>query len=415
MKRLRCTKLWLLLALGLLAGNALAAAPKARPLREVVYERLNQAQEATEAENWVKAFEQLGRVERMKDLASHEKAQLYTSYGYTYFSQEKYAESASSYEQVLAQEELSDALRTSTLYTLGQLHFHLENFDTAVGFLNQWLEVANNPGPEPFILKGQALYQMGRLEEAAEPVRRAIAVAESRDKKVRENWYALLRVIYFETKDYDKLLDVLAILVAEYPAKEYWMHLAAAFGEMDDTNRQLAAYEMAYAQGYLKSSTEIVLLCQLLLQAEVPYRAGVLLQEGLESGTVTSNANNWRLLSQAWILAQEHDAAIVSLGKAAELSDDGELYARIAQSYANLNRWELSTEAAKTALAKGVKNPQDLQMMQGMAFFELGRYSEAKSAFSEAQKSEKGRETASRWLAYVQREEKRLRELGIDP
>ncbi len=30
--------------------------------------------------------------ERMKNLAPHEKAQLYPAYGYTYFSQEKYAE-----------------------------------------------------------------------------------------------------------------------------------------------------------------------------------------------------------------------------------------------------------------------------------------------------------------------------------
>ncbi|MDX2475251.1 MAG: hypothetical protein QNL91_16260, partial [Candidatus Krumholzibacteria bacterium] len=205
------------------------------------------------------------------------------------------------------------------------------------------------------------------------------------------------------------------VLVTQYPAKEYWMHLAAAFGEMGQESNQLAAYEMAYAQGYLQSSTEIVLLCQLLLQAEVPYRAGVLLQKGLDNGTVTSNANNWRLLSQAWILAQENDAAIVSLGKAAELSDDGELYARIAQSYANLGQWEQSATAAGTALDRGVKKPQELQMMRGMAYYELGQFTAAKAAFAEAQKSTQGRENASRWMAYVEREEKRLRELGITP
>ncbi len=400
-----------LLAFGLWANPAVAQ----QAMREKVYEKLSRAQEAVEAEDWEKAYDQLARAEKMKNLTPLEKAQLYTAYGYAYFSQEKYAESAVAYEKVLAQEGLADAMRVTTLYTLGQLHFHLEHFDVAIGHLETWLAVAENPGPEPYILLGQAMYQVGRLDEAAEPVHRAITVAKQRDRVVQENWYALLRVIYFETKDFDSLLGVLEVLVTEYPAKEYWMHLAAAFGEMGDEERQLAAYEAAYALGYLQSSSEIVLLSQLLLQAEVPYRAGVLMQEGLENGTVTSNAGNWRLLSQAWILAREHDAAIVSLGKAAELSDDGELYARIAQSYANLNQWESAATAAKTALEKGVRNPQDVQLMQGMAYFELRQFSSAKAAFAEAQKTEQSRATASRWLAYVQSEEKRLRELGIQP
>ena len=35
------------------------------------------------------------------------------------------------------------------------------------------------------------------------------------------------------------------------------MHLAATYGEMKDEKRQLAAYEVAYEQGYLQSGAEI--------------------------------------------------------------------------------------------------------------------------------------------------------------
>lgn len=394
-------------------GAAPAAAQKV--MREQVYERLSRAQEATEAGEWDKAAEHLEKLGRMKDLAPGEKAQLHTAYGYLHFAQEKYAESATSYERVLQQEELTEAMRLSTLYTLGQLHFHLEHYDVALGHLQTWLEEAENPGPEPYVLVGQALYQVGRVAEAAAPVRRAIAVAERRGQRVQENWYALLRVFYFETQDFENLLDVLEILVTRFPSKEYWLHLAAAFGEMGDEERRLAAYEAAYAQGFLTSGSEIVLLSQLLLQAEVPYRAGILLRDGLDAGAVESDAGNWRLLAQAWILAQEHDAAIAALGRAAELSDDGELHARIAQSQANLDRWEEAAAAAATALARGVQNPHDLHLLQGMAYFELGRFTEAKTAFAAAQGSPRGRDAATRWLAYVEREQARLRELGVDP
>jgi tetratricopeptide (TPR) repeat protein len=165
----------------------------------------------------------------------------------------------------------------------------------------------------------------------------------------------------------------------------------------------------------LTKGTEIVLLAQLLLQAEVPYRAGVLLQEGLDSGLIEGSAANWRLVSQAWILAQENEKAIASLSRAAELSEDGELHARIAQTYVNLGEWEKAVDAVEVALSKGVDDPHELRLMQGMAYFELGRYPEAKTAFEAARKFPEGRATASRWLSFVEREEQRLNELGLNP
>jgi tetratricopeptide (TPR) repeat protein len=422
---MRATPHWRKLALAaavlavLIAPAALPraslAAGKGMAMREKVYEKLSRAQEAAESQDWETAFDALEDLEKMKDLSSSEKAQLYTAYGYTYFAQDNFAESAAAYEKVLLEKDLPEAMRVSTLYTLGQLHFHLEHYDQAAGYLEQWLQLAENPGPEPYVLLGQAYYQLGRLDEAAAPVRQAIAVARQRQTRVQENWYALLRVIYFETKDYDRLLEVLEVLVSEYPKKEYWLHLAAAYGDMEDEVRQLACYEMAHELGYLTRSSEIVLLSQLLMQAEVPFRAGVLLQDGLDSGRVEGTAANWRLVSQAWILAQEHARAVTSLSRAAELSDDGELHARIAQTYVNLGEWEKAIAAARTALDKGVDDPQELQLMQGMAYFELGRFPEAKLAFTAAQKSKEGRATASRWLDFVEREEERLAQLGLKP
>jgi len=168
-------------------------------------------------------------------------------------------------------------------------------------------------------------------------------------------------------------------------------------------------------QGFLTTGPELVVLGQLLLQEGVPYRAGVLLEKGLADGVIESTARHWRLLSQAWTLSQDHAAAITALTRAAELSDDGELNARIAQSHANLGQWEDSVSAARTALDKGVKDPHELQMLMGMALFELGRFGEARAAFTAAQSSSESRAAAIQWQAYVEREEARVRNLGIGP
>ena len=120
------------------AGTVVAeeSTRKSMAMREKVYEKLSRAQEAVEAEDWEKAFEKLRDVEKMKDLEPHEKAQLYTAYGYTYFTQERYRDSADAYEKVLLQESVPEALLSSTRYTLAQLWFQMVDLRFKVHVFN---------------------------------------------------------------------------------------------------------------------------------------------------------------------------------------------------------------------------------------------------------------------------------------
>ncbi len=393
------------------ASEVLAQESRGITMRERVYEKLSRAQEAADAKDFAKAFEFLQDVEKMRDLEPYEKAQLYTAYGFIYFTQEKYAQSIQAYEKVLQQENLPPALQASTLYTLAQLQFHAEDYGKAIQYLERWLSNATNPGPEPYVLLGQAYYQLERYREAVAPVERALAIARERDQPIKENWYLLLRAIYYELEDYPKLLEVLEILVTQFPRKQYWIDLGATYSAMGDEKRQLAAYDVAYAHGYLDGAREIVLYAQLLLQANAPYRAGVVLQKGLADGVLQKTVQNYKLLSQASILAREDTQAIEALTQAAKLSDDGELDARLAQSYANLDDWENAIKAARSALEKGVEDAHDMHVLIGMAHFEKERYDEAKTAFRLAQKSPDARGTASKWIVYIESEERRLQEL----
>jgi tetratricopeptide (TPR) repeat protein len=380
-------------------------------LREEVYSKLSEAQQATEAGDWEEALEALRDVEKKKDLDPNEKAQLYTAYGYFYFAQEKYEESVEAYERVLQEDDLPEAVESSTLYTLAQLWLHLGNYDNAAARLERWLQITPDPGPDPYVLLAQAYYQLERPADAIAPLERAFAVAQERGIEAKENWYVLARALYYETEDYEKLMSSLKFLVAYHPREEYWIHLAAAYGDLGDTRSQLAAYEAAHAQGYLNDGRELLVLSQLLLQAEVPYRAGMILEQGLRNEVIENTAEHWRLLSQAWILARENQKAVEALRAASQLSDDGELDARLAQVLVNLGEWAAAAEASQNALRKGVEEPHELQITLGMALLELGRLEEAKTAFRQAQRSAGGQQAARQWLTYIEKEEERLQKL----
>jgi tetratricopeptide (TPR) repeat protein len=376
-------------------------------MRQKVYDKISKAQQAAEVNEMQAALKELGDIEGMKDLTPYERAQLYTTLGYVHFLRNDMTQSIAAYSRVLEQQELPHALKTTTLYTIAQLQFHQGNHAATINYLTQWLQVVESPGPEPFILLAQSYYQLQQFQDAVAPLQRAIEIAAQRGTNIQESWLALQRAVYHEVEDHAALLQVLEVLVTRFPKKEYWMHLAATYGDMGDERRQLATYEVAYELGYLQSGSEILLLSHLLLQANVPYRAGRILQQGLESGAVAATAEHYRLLSQAWILAHEDQQAVAALKEASKHSSDGELDARLAMSYASLREWEGATNAARAALEKGVADADQLRILLGTALYELNRLEEAKAAFGRAAQSEHSRNSALQWITYIEEEQLR--------
>jgi hypothetical protein len=222
----------------------------------------------------------------------------------------------------------------------------------------------------------------------------------------------LLRVAYWEQEEYTKVREVLEILVVNWPKKDYWAQLSGIYFELKDESKQLASYEAAYDQGLLIKSAELVQMAQLFMQADVPYKGARVLEKAFEAELVERNMRNLRLYSQAWQLAQEDKKAIPPLREAAALTDDGELYARLAQSYLNLSEYKSCIEASNTAVSKGgLKNTGNAYLIMGMCQFENKALSSAKESFRKASKYEKVAKNARSWIDYVSSEQVRIEQL----
>ena len=381
-------------------------------ISEKVYRKLAEAQELADAENYAAARAILDEIKANPKLSPYETAQLYNFYGFVYYAQDRYQDSIRAYETVIRQPDIPPGLRDQTLYTLAQLHFTTENWPKAIELVKQWMASAENPGPEPYILLGSAYYQTENYQGMIEPIEKAMDIARARDIDVKEQWWLLLRVAYYELDDYKKVKDILEVLVVNWPKKEYWTQLSAMYGELDNERGQLAAYRAAYDQDLLIRSNELVQLSQLLLQADVPYKAARVLEKGLDEGVVEKTSDNYRLLAQSWQLAAEDKKAIPALKTAAGLSSDGDLDHRLAQSYLNLSEYEQCIEAARDALRKGgLRRVDSANIVLGMCLFELDRYEDAKKAFRAAAKDDRSKTTANQWLQFINSEQERERQL----
>jgi tetratricopeptide (TPR) repeat protein len=380
-------------------------------MRESTYKELAKAQDAAEAERYGEATQVLDKLSKT-ELNNYERSQLLNLYAYVYYAQDNIPRAITTYEQLLQQPELPEALETSTTYTLSQLYFMQEDWQRSIAMLERWMQLTDKENKTAYEMMAQAYYQLGQYDKALTPAWKVVELTQAAGEPVKEQSYLLLRVLNYELKRYPQVVDILEELIRLYPKKQYWIQLASMYGEMDDQRKQLNVLELAYLQGYLTSETELLTLTSLMLNNELYFRAAKILEKGLGDGVISSDLEHWRLLAQAWTMAQENEKAIPALKRAVALSTDGRLDLILAQTYMNLERWEDAVQAARQALQKGsLTRPDQAQIMIGQALFELERFDEARTAFQAAQSDRRSRQLAAQWLNYIDSEEDRRAQL----
>lgn len=387
-------------------------------LRNKVYEKLAEAQQAAEAKDFTLAGQLLDAMidgEGKKALNSYELANVYNLYAFLRYSAEDFGGALKYYNLVVQQPDIPLAMEINTKFTVAQLYFVQEDWQKGIKALLEWFDLTDKPNANAYILLSQGYYQIKQYDKALDNVKIAIDMYETDGKLPKEQWYNLARFLYFDKGDVDNALDTLNTLLLYYPKKQYWVQASHLYGEKKQDAKQLAMMETAYVQGLLDKGTDLVTMAYLYLNAEVPYPAAKVMEEGFKAGIIDDKSKNYELAGSAWRQAQETAKSIPMMEKAAAKSDDGELYTRLGNLYLDGDQFDKSIEAIEKGLAKGgVKRPDQARLALGMAYFNKGDYSQARKTFRLAAKDERAEKYAQQWLTYIQSEEDRQKSLAAD-
>ena len=387
---------------------------QAQAVSKEVYERIQKAQEMVDGKDYRGALKSLNSLYNPDKLTEYEQANVLNYIGFVYYNMDDAKNAIRTYERMLAIPTLEPQLAKQTTFTMAQLLTMEEQYGKALNTLDKWFMLETNPAPEPFILRAQILYNLDRFKEMVSPIESAMRIAKERNLPAKENWYGLLNFAYFQQEDYAKVRDIQIILLENWPKARYWKSLAGAFTELGEDEKLIYAYDAAHTQGMLEKDTEFVTMAQLYLQAEVPYKAATLLEEKMNAGIVPKNEKNYRLLSQAWTLAQEDKKAIPALQAAAQLATHGELDQRLANAYLNIGNYSECVKSANTAIRKGgLKNPDNMQISLGMCLCNLRRYSDAKAAFNRAADTPRSARTSNQWINVIDADIERNRQIKL--
>ena len=378
------------------------------------FEKLMAAQEMTEAGNFNGAMQQINALKQNAgSMNGYAQAQMYNFESFIHASQENYRAAITSYENLLRIPEAPAGLQLNAKYAIAQMYFQIEDYASTVRYMQDWLRSAEKPTSTAHIMLAQAYYATQSYDNALTNVDAAIRIEEAAGKKVRENWLRLKAALYYEKGDMRRTADAYELLVKFYPKDSYILQLAGIYGELEENQRRLSLYDALYENGNLTKESELMNLAFMFVGADVPYKAGRIIEEGMNRGVIAKNAKNIETLANIWAQSNEHKKAIPTLEQAAKLSDKGVLYARLAGVHFDAGNYRESAQAAGRAANKGgLKKPGGNYILKGMAEFnsasdaeddetQIERFTTALASFRRAKDFRENYSDAAKWESYT--------------
>ncbi len=380
------------------------------------------------------------------DIKSYDRSVMWNALAYVYSTEEKYLEAIEAYENLLDEPESTIPLRNEALRALGRLHVGLENFQTGIKYILQYMDVVETVTAQTWALLGRVYYTTGEFKKALSSLEKAVILAEEEGYKPKENWYSVMAASIGELKAeigekeaYLRQIAIYEILVNLYPKKTYFIQLGGIYGQLGREKDYMITLKAAYAKDLLNREGEYQVLAQLLLLNQNPYWAAQVLVSGQQKiitynetkideitgeeikvektgPVIKSNEKNLKLIADSWRMAQEIDKAIPVLAKAAELSKDGKAYVLLGNLYLGEDKIEKAVDAIKKGLKKGkIEKISQVHLTLGQAYFELQKFEEAKKEFRIAarDKDKKTKSMANNWIKYTENEEIRVKNLAL--
>src|SRR5690606_19312471 len=198
----------------------------------------------------------------------------------------------------LASGGLNEREASQVRYQIAQLYMAEERWAEGAKALEDWFATAAAPNSSAYYLLAAAYYQLEDLDRAFPAAQKAVELSD----QPQATWIELLVALYIERDQYEPALPYVERLVELQPdRKTHWLRLSSFYQQLEQFEKALAALQIPYNAGMLTEGSEYMRLADLLMYNEIPYRGAILLEEALEAGTLSADANAYPKLATCWI------------------------------------------------------------------------------------------------------------------
>ncbi|KVX02388.1 tetratricopeptide repeat protein [Shewanella frigidimarina] len=287
----------------------------------------------------------------------------------------------------------TDHAATMRLYA--DLLLQEKQFKEAIPYYYKWMDFTCKADAQMYRRIGIAHSELKEWNKVLQVADKGLSLAESPDKGL----YQMKLTAYFNQKKYKEAVKVLETMVPLFQDdKRLWVQLAQFYLMTEDYDKSLATYDLAYKNGFLETDSNITRLSQLLAQKGSPYKAATIFEKHMKSGLIAENQKSLTTLAGFYHNAKELKEAAYYYGKAAAVSNKGDLYLKQGRILALEQKYNDAIPVLKKALDAGIDNPGEAHFELALAYLSLKKY---KSAYNRAVLAANDKKTARSAKSYI--------------
>jgi tetratricopeptide (TPR) repeat protein len=306
-------------------------------------------------------------------------------------------------QKAVAPNKLNDSEQVGTIKLIADLSLQEEQYDSAIKYYKQWLEVTCKEDFDVYFRIANAYYQTQRFAEIIMPINKAISLA----KKPNKTAYALKMTSYYSRKMYKETIEVQEETVKKFPDdKMQWTQLGFFYMLVEDHKKALSTFEIAYNQGFLTKAAEYKALSQLYSMNNIPIKAAKILEKHVKSGLVKKDERMLTSIASSYQQSREFKESADYYGQAALFASSPDLYQKQGMTYYAIEKYSDSIAALQKALDGGSDKKGAIHLAMMQANFYKGDFKSAFKHVKEAKKDKSTERNARSWEPYIREKAK---------
>lgn len=303
--------------------NATRQSPEAKASPKLM-KHLQELQSRYEKDDWAGVIAKAEELAAMPAAGAYEKSFAYSMAGNAAANMDDQAKAGEFFAKAVDANGMDNDGHFSTMYNLAIIQFSNEKYADSLKTMDRFLAESKSEKPEHLAFRAGVLANLDRHDEAA--------------------------AIY---KD----------LIAKNPDdKRLLMNAVAALQNADKFDEANVLLENAYKRGMLTEKREIRALYIGYMNAQRWNDAQKVIEDGVAKGILQADsdlARDYQILAQNAYMDDKIPLAIELYKRAAPMAADGEAYLNLAKVLDYADRKAEAKAAAKQALEKGVKKPEE--------------------------------------------------------
>lgn len=319
------------------------------------------------------------------------------------FNAQDYKSAIDNYQKLIELNSVPNDAYFDAMYNIAAADVADGQYSQALDQLKTWREQGKRETAESYALEGNAYYRMQKYPEAIT----AIKKAQSLTNEPKDSWNSILMASYAESGQAGQASGVIEDQLKKDPTNKSLVHNAlVVYTQNNENDKALALLEQERKQGMLTDEKDYVSAAKFYAsigqnagKPETAAKGGDVLAEGLAKGAVKASMENYKLMGDSYMIAQQEDKALAAYGKASPLASNGDIDLTRAQILGSQTNWAEAKAVAEKAVSRGVSKPGKGYLLLGKLSLGAKDTAGAKAAFEKAKQDADTRSDAEAELA----------------